>query len=602
MTRPGAPAAAEPAGRRRAVHGVGDRALLVDCADGAEARHLHATLAARPLPGQGELLPGARTVLVHLTARAAADRRLAGQLARALAELVVDPSGDAAPAAPGDDVVLDTVYDGEDLPDVAALLGTTVAGVIGAHGDRLWTAAFVGFAPGFAYLEPDGAPFDVPRRASPRTAVPAGSVALAGPYSAVYPRSSPGGWQLVGRTDAVLWDLARPQPALLRAGTRVRFRPVRPAVVLGGRRAGARGGPEPVVGGPVVGKPVVTPEHSADRGSEHRHSADRHSADRHSADRDGPDRDGPDRGGPDRALEVVHPGALSLVEDLGRPGHLDLGVGASGALDRRAAAAANRLVGNPRGAAVVETVLGGLRLRAHGAHVLAVTGAPAPLVVLTVDGAPRTRPPVGAPFALHPGETLQVGDPPAGLRCYVAVRGGLGADRVLGSRSTDVLSGLGPPPLRAGDVVGVLPPPGDAVAAWPDPPDLACAGDGGGVVDVQVALGPRADRLTAAGRQRLRAGTWTVSPRSNRVGLRLDGDPLRLGPGGELPSEGVVAGAVQVPPSGLPVVFLADHPVTGGYPVVAVVVDADLGRLAQLRPGERLRLVAPEPALPPASR
>ncbi len=175
------------------------------------------------------------------------------------------------------------------------------------------------------------------------------------------------------------------------------------------------------------------------------------------------------------------------------------------------------------------------------------------------------------------------------------MRGGLDVEPVLGSRSTDVLSGLGPSPLRTGDVLGVLPPPAASVE-WPEPtPEPPADGRGGAPTTtsetVRLLLGPRDDLLTPEAAGRLGSATWTVSPDSNRVGLRLEGEPLGRRGADELPSEGVVAGGVQVPPSGLPVVFAADHPVTGGYPVVGVVHEEDRDRLAQLRPGDRLRFV-----------
>ena len=512
----------------RTVHRVGDRALLVACDGLAEVLGLHAALTTAPLPGQLEVVPAAATVLVRTTDRDARDRLL--PLLQHLS------AGTARPPA-GEVVTLDTVYDGEDLAAVAELTGRSTDAVVAAHGAQVWTAAFGGFAPGFAYLvgEHDGP--EVPRRPTPRTAVPPGAVGLAGPFSAVYPRSSPGGWQLIGRTAAALWDLERDPPALLRPGTRVRFRAVRELVVGGGTD-------------------------------------------------DAADRPAPDTADGGRALVVVVAGgAQSLVQDLGRPGLLGLGVSPSGAADRGSARQANRLVGNDRGAAVVETVLGGLELRAVGPHVLAVTGAPVPLTVLR-DGEQVSTPPAHTPFLLPDGHVLRLGPPTVGLRSYVAVRGGLAVPPVLGSRSTDVLSSIGPAPLTAGTVLPVGPAPAAAVGR-PEPARVDP--DRSGPDRVDVVLGPRADWLAPGSRDRLLSQEWTVSARSNRVGVRLDGPPLEHAREVELPSEGTVAGAVQVPADGRPVVFLADHPVTGGYPVVAVVREASLDLVAQLRPGDRLR-------------
>ncbi|RSS58108.1 biotin-dependent carboxyltransferase family protein, partial [Streptomyces sp. WAC06614] len=274
-------------------------------------------------------------------------------------------------------------------------------------------------------------------------------------------------------------------------------------------------------------------------------------------------------------LVVVRPGALTTVQDRGRAGLAHLGVPRSGALDPGAAGLANRLVGNPAGAAVLETTVDGVALRpaagggaASGAAVtVAVTGAPAPV---RVAGRPV---PWAAPVRVPPGAVLEVGAAVSGLRSYVAVRGGVAVPEVLGSRSTDLLSGLGPPPLAAGDRLPVGPAPAGPVAGadahrLPAPP---------AELVLPVVLGPRNDWFTAESVAALARSAYRVSPASNRIGLRTEaGPPLVRARAGELPSEGMVLGAVQVPPDGLPVVFLADHPVTGGYPVLGVVPPAHL--------------------------
>ena len=282
------------------------------------------------------------------------------------------------------------------------------------------------------------------------------------------------------------------------------------------------------------------------------------------------------------SLEVVAPGPLTTVQDLGRPGHASWGVGASGAADRRSLRLANRLVGNDEGAAGLEVTLGGLRLRASADVVVALTGAPADARAGDVDVPPN------AVVQLRAGDELRLGRATAGLRTYLAVRGGLDVPPVLGSRSTDVLSNLGPPVLAVGQLlpVGPVPTRYPLVDAAP-----VCAPPGGEVV-LGVRLGPRNDWFTAAGIDTLLSTRWEVTPDSNRVGMRLSGEPLERVSDGELPSEGVVRGALQVPPTGLPTLFLADHPVTGGYPVVAVVLDADTDVAAQLRPGQGLRFRA----------
>jgi len=196
---------------------VGDAALLFEVSSGEEAQALHAELLRRRAEGSlsvREIVPAARTVLLDgLTDPS----RLAAELTTA----DVPP----APSRAREAIEIPLRYDGPDLADVAAHWGVPEHEVARIHADTEFTVAFCGFAPGFGYLTGLPPHYDVPRRETPRTAVPAGSVALAGPYTGVYPRSSPGGWQLIGSTDTVLWDHARVPAALLSPGTRVRFVP-----------------------------------------------------------------------------------------------------------------------------------------------------------------------------------------------------------------------------------------------------------------------------------------------------------------------------------------------------------------------------------------
>jgi biotin-dependent carboxylase-like uncharacterized protein len=299
----------------------------------------------------------------------------------------------------------------------------------------------------------------------------------------------------------------------------------------------------------------------------------------------------------ERTLEVVVAGPFTTVQDLGRPGLAAWGVGRSGVADRRSAALANRVLANPADAAVLEVTFGGVALRARSALTVAVTGAPAPC---SVDARPVAH---GTPVALAIGARLELGPPPAGVRTYVAVRGGVSVPPVLGSRSYDVLARLGPPPLADGDVLPV----GADPAGWPLVEQAVARplpGDGAGRLTGWA--GPHADALepgpaTGPGRwSGAWAGSWTVSSTSDRTGLRLDGRPLARRDTGEWPVEGLVRGAVQLPPSGRPMVLLADHPVTGGYPVIGCLDDDSCDRAAQLRPGEPVVLtLSPAPPLAP---
>lgn len=282
-------------------------------------------------------------------------------------------------------------------------------------------------------------------------------------------------------------------------------------------------------------------------------------------------------------LDVVELGALALVQDLGRPGLASLGVGPSGAADRSSHALGARLLGQGPELASLE-VVGGLALRARRSTTVVVTGA---RCGVWVDDRPIG---LNSPFLLGAGQLLRIGRPTAGLRSYVGVRGGIDVAPVLGSRSHDTLSGIGPRPLAIGDRIPVGRPAG--VSGGDLLVDVApVAGPSDGTVGLDALPGPRLDRLDDVAA--LTGTTWTVASESDRVGVRFAGAALdRSTAHGatEVPSEGLVRGAVQVPPGGVPVVFLADHPVTGGYPVVAVLTEHACDLAAQLVPGQQVRL------------
>jgi biotin-dependent carboxylase-like uncharacterized protein len=269
---------------------------------------------------------------------------------------------------------------------------------------------------------------------------------------------------------------------------------------------------------------------------------------------------------------------LTLIQDAGRPGFGSSGVGRSGAFDRAALRQANLLVGNPADTPALEALGGGLHLRATREHVLAVTGA---VGAVLVDGHPVEH---GRPFVVFADQDVAFGTFGVGLRAYLAVGGGILADTALGSSSADTLSGLGPPAVAAGAKLRCgLPsgPPLDGIEV----PALIASGS----TSVDVILGPRDDWFTEAALARLLSSAWAVTPTSNRIGIRLDGPELERSRDDELPSEPCVFGSIQVTSAGLPVVLGPDHPVTGGYPVIAVVIDHHLDRLAQVRPGEVVR-------------
>lgn len=528
--------------------------LLVELDELSQAVALNQSLLDDPIAGVHELVPAARTVLVrfHPTRIEAAE----------LTALLLERDVSAPLGADGEIVQVPVSYDGDDLAEVADLLGVTPEDVIAMHTASTYTVAFTGFAPGFSYLVGGDPRLNVPRRSTPRTAIPAGAVGLAGTYSGIYPRVSPGGWQVIGTTELPMFDLRLDPPATLRPGMRVRF----------------------VETERSTRQQPAAPQPSAIAG---------------------------DDSGSRTALEVVEPGLGSTLQDLGRPGHADLGVSRSGALDHDSARLAARLVGNSSDAASIETH-GGLRLRAIGELVLAVTGAqvsatvrPASTPETETDAerpaarmqAPRSAPELQA-FALRDGETLELGFPTRGSVAYVGVRGGFAVAPVLDSLSTDVLSGLGPKPLRAGDVLPVRRAAVAAVAQiWgADAPDdtlhsrLPAPGD---VVTLDVVLGPRTEMFTGDAVQTLFDQQWEVTAQSNRVGLRLHGPtPLERRDHRELESEGTSSGALQVPPNGQPVLFMADHPLTGGYPVIGSVASYHLNLAGQVPIGASIRFRA----------
>jgi biotin-dependent carboxylase-like uncharacterized protein len=300
------------------------------------------------------------------------------------------------------------------------------------------------------------------------------------------------------------------------------------------------------------------------------------------------------------AITVERPGALTTVQDAGRPGLAHLGVPRSGALDPAAHRLANRLAGNAETAPVLETTLTGVALRFSGPATAAVTGAAAPV---TLDGRPAGW---GAPVPVGPGQVLDVGRATAGVRSYVAVSGGFAVPLTLGSASADLLSGLGPARLTAGQILataGASPAPGEAPRPpeqqpQPQQPQRPPRRPPSGHAELPARLGPRDAWLAPDGRATLTGATFTVALASNRIGLRLEGPPVRQAVTDELPSEGLVWGAVQLTPDGNLVIFLADHPTTGGYPVIAVVDPAGFTACAQAAPGTTLRFrMRPGPRL-----
>ena len=291
-------------------------------------------------------------------------------------------------------------------------------------------------------------------------------------------------------------------------------------------------------------------------------------------------------------LEIVRTGPLAVVQDLGRPGLAHLGVSRSGAADRRAHKLANRLVANPDDRATIEVTFGGFAARVRGGDVdIAVTGADTDPTVNGIKFGTNSI------HHVRDGQVVALGVPRAGLRTYLAVRGGICVEPVLGSRSYDVMSAVGPAPLQTGDRLPV----GEHTDAYPELDQAPVATITGNVVELSAVPGPRDDWFVDP--DVLVHTDWVVSDRSDRVGMRLVGRPLQYRyPDRQLPSEGTTRGAIQVPPNGLPVILGPDHPVTGGYPVVGVVIDDDIDKIAQVRPGQSARLHWARPRSPFAAQ
>ena len=522
-------------------------ALLVELDGLEQTLSLLDSLNACKIPGVEELVPAACTILVIFRPEAVSSAEIVRDISRRnVMERITQ-----------NEVLIEIPvhYNGDDLDEVAQILGISTQEVINRHTQSEYTVAFTGFAPGFAYLSGGHPSLDVPRRATPRTRLPAGAVGLAGTFSGVYPQASPGGWQIIGVTQAKMWDLERAVPALLQPGFRVRFVDVQALPLSEEARmlaecAGAKD---------VRDISCVCSREQCESVFEAQLQQS--------------------------YLKVVFPGIQTVLQDRGRFGKAGQGVCVSGALDQGALRSANRLVGNPSDMACLENVYGGLKLECVGQHaVVAVTGADVPVTVQTAEGYEQSFSTYEA-IALSDGDRLLLGAPAAGIRAYVAVRGGFDIEPVLDSFSADTLACVGPEPLAAEDMLpvrAVLY--GNAVDcsqerffSLPKAPD---------VVTLDVVLGPRTDWFTPEAVALLSGQLWEVTPQSNRVGIRLAGErPLERAHKAELPSEGTSLGAIQVPSGGQPVLFLADHPLTGGYPVIGSVATYHLDLAGQIPVG-----------------
>jgi KipI family sensor histidine kinase inhibitor len=431
---------------------------------------------------------------------------------------------------------------GPDMPEVAAMTGTSESDVARRHADATYRVFMLGFLPGFAYMASVDERIAVPRRASPRVRVPAGSVGIAGRQTGVYPIESPGGWQIVGRTLSSVFDPTRPQPCLFAPGDSVRFVDVGPLKADSAKTGRLRAAPtslQPHIGSAIP--PVV--------GGVFR-----------------------------RTITVITPGLFTTVQDEGRWGHQGSGVSVSGAMDVVAHRLANAAVGNYRTAATLEVTLQGPELRVDHDAVVAVAGAD---LSATIDGAPID---LYAPTTCRSGSMIRFGSRRSGTRAYLAVNGGIDLPDVLGSRSTHVmthLGGLAGRQLRAGDTLPI------GESAHRHASRRMGLDRESRDVRLRAIPGPQDDVFSAAAFDILQRTRFTVSPQSNRMGYRLTGGPpIPRTDEREMISDATFAGALQVPLSGDPILLMADRQTTGGYPQIATVITADLPLAGQLAPGD----------------
>jgi KipI family sensor histidine kinase inhibitor len=486
----------------------------------ARAIAIATAIRAARLDGVRDVMPTFRSVAVYFDPGRTSAVRL-----RAGVEAALD-----APVVPvfGREVEVPVVYGGQHGPDLDGVAGWArlePSEVVERHARQVYRVYMTGFLPGFPYMGPVDPAIAMPRRATPRLRVPAGSVGIAGPQTGIYPSDAPGGWNLVGRTPLRLFDAHRTPSVSLSPGDRVRFVPV--ASEGSSFSAGTSG---------VEAEPASP-----------------------------------------RELLVLRPGLVTTVQDLGRWGHQAVGVPVGGSLDRDAHVRANRLVGNPPAEALLEATIQGPELRLSAPASVAVSGAD---LGVTLDGADL---PLDRAARCDAGAMLRFARRRSGARAYMAFGGGIAVRPTLGSRSTHVGAGLGPfggRALKAGDVV----PLGEAATSTAPAAPRASYGDRG--ARVRVLPGPQEDFFPPSALDVLQRTRFTVSPQSNRMGYRLEGERVPRIEGREMISDATFTGAIQVPTSGDPILLLADRQTTGGYPQIAVVITADLPRLAQLAPGD----------------
>lgn len=479
------------------------------------------------IPGIIDVIPSYTTILIEH------DQAVDGDQMQPTLERLWDASLEQSGSLESRVVEIPVCYGGacgEDLADVAAHTGLSPDEVIDRHVSATYTVGALGFSPGFGYLIGLPPELATPRRSRPRISVPPGSLGIGGAQTGIYALSSPGGWSLIGRTPHALFYPKADDPFIVHMGDEVRFRRIFPEDV-------------PVWPTGLTGSPE-----SIERGD----------------------------------IEVVTPGMQTTVQDLGRTGYGRFGIARNGAADQKSLITANRLVGNPDDAAALEITIIGPHLRFRHRMTMALAGANLGARLNGAPIAPGTRATVipGDELAFLPEREA------AGARAYLAVSGGIDVPQVMGSRSTDLTAGLGGHhgrALRKGDQLEV----GDARSSRrPLMRVSTCSFDHR---TFRLAKGPQADRFSQKTWKSFVTSVFTIAPESNRVGLRLLGPSLKPVDSADIISEGIVTGSIQVTGEGQPIVMLPGHATIGGYTKIATVIDDDLDRLGQLRPGDTVR-------------
>jgi antagonist of KipI len=512
------------------IREAGDSALLVEWEELIDPR-INARAIATAAALRGMALHGVRDIVSTYRSVAIAFDPLQTGL-DALRDAITRASNAPLEVATGKSTEVPVSYGGEFGPDLEAIAewsGLTADMVTARHASAEYRVFMLGFLPGFAYLGSVDAKIASPRRETPRLRVPAGSVGIAGRQTGVYPRESPGGWQIIGRTGLEVFDPDRVPAALFAPGDVVRFKPISPGHAMSER------------------VPSQTRHHRA--------------------------------AGSARAITVLRPGLFTTIQDQGRWGHQSSGVPVSGALDLMSHRVANLLVGNAADAATLEVTLAGPELRIEQATRVAITGAD---LGATVD---RAATGMGVATSCRPGSVLRFGERRAGARAYVAFEGGIDAPLVLGSRSTHVgaaLGGIDGRALVAGDRL-VLGPAADSRVAPRGRRSMNQVSSG---ARLRVLPGPQGDFFEESAFTLLERTRFTVTSQSNRMGYRLSGASLPRASSREMISDAAFVGAIQVPPSGEPILLMSDRQTTGGYPQMATVITADLPVAGQLAPGD----------------